>query len=222
MTHAHNTFQCLHTLTRCGTAALLLATAVACASPTAGGTSAPAKSVLDTPRPGDTTPVSLEMFHWITWRPWHGTRLPTSDRWGPATVHGDAATGFSHTPEGAVMAMMQHQARLAGTSDTDWPAAARAMAVVAPADQPPTHRIATGFDTGSPLPYFAGFRWLSFTADRAEADLALQTNDGTLYSLHVIEIWADADWKAELPASGGNLEPLNGMDEYQPWPGTPR
>lgn len=70
------------------------------------------------------------MQYWITGRPWHGTQLPYSDRWGPTDVHGDIATRYGPPPEGAVIAMMQHQARLAGA--TDWLPAATAMAVVAP------------------------------------------------------------------------------------------
>ncbi|WP_330180481.1 hypothetical protein OHB26_29290 [Nocardia sp. NBC_01503] len=208
-------------MTRCGVAGLLLATAVACSSP-AGGSSAASASGLDSAHPGDTIPLSLMMFHSITWRPWHGTTLPFADRWGPTTVQGDVATGFSHTPEGAVIAMMQHQARLAGLDGAAWSAAARVMAVVAPADQPPDHHLGTGFDTGSQLPYFAGYHWSSYTTDRAEADLALQTDDGALNSVHVAEVWRGGDWKAELPAAGGTLTPLYGMDAYQPWPAVPR
>ncbi|QIS21155.1 hypothetical protein [Nocardia terpenica] len=177
---------------------------------------------LDTASPGDGTPLALVMSHWLTWQPWHGTRLPVSDRWGPAHVQADAATGFSHTAEGAVVAMMQHQARLAGLGDAAWSAAARAMAVVAPTDQPPRHRISTGFDSAGDLPYFTGFRWVSYRPDRAEADLALQGHDGALTALHATESWDGNDWKAELHADGGTVAPLPGLDGYQPWPSQPR
>ncbi|MVU80383.1 hypothetical protein GPX89_24430 [Nocardia sp. ET3-3] len=162
------------------------------------------------------------MSRWITWHPWHGTRLPTADRWGPTRIQDDAATGFSHTAEGVVIAMMQHQARLAGLNDSAWLAAARRMAVVAPADQPPTQRISTGFDSAADLPYFAGFRMLSYTGDRAVADLALQTAAGALSSVRVTEKWEGSDWKTELPANGETISPLPDFDNFQPWSGVPR
>ncbi len=96
------------------------------------------------------------------------------------------------------------------------------MAIVTPGDQPPTRHINTGFDSRSALPYFGGFRWLSYTPHRAEAVLALQNQDGSLESLPVTEIWIGGDWKTELPAGGGVTAPLDGLDEFQPWPSQPR
>jgi hypothetical protein len=167
-------------------------------------------------------PLALVMNRFIVWRGWHGTRLPFSDRWGPAHVNGDIATGFDHSPEGAVIAMMQQRARLAGVGDQAWPAAAAAMAVLAPADQPPATRVTTGFDTTGDVPYFAGFRWQSYTPDRASAELALEKHDGTLESVPATEVWQGGDWKVELPAGGAAVTPLDGLDQYQPWPSTPR
>ncbi|MBF6116384.1 hypothetical protein IU497_35460 [Nocardia terpenica] len=195
----------------------------ACSSPTATGQrAAPASRALDSATAGDTVPLALVMAPWITWQHWHGTGLPASPRWGPTRVQGDVATGFSHTPEGAVVAMMQHQARLAGIGGTAWVSAARAMAVVAPADRAPDRRVPTGFDSEGELPLFAGFRWVSYSPDRAVADLALQDGDGRLRSVHATETWVGADWKAELPANGGSVTPLPGLDGFQPWPRLPR
>lgn len=195
----------------------------ACAANTAGAqhdTSNVAVS-LDKPRPGDTVPGALAMTPWLTWKPWHDTRLPYSNRWGPAVVSDDTVSGFSRTPEGAVMAMIQHNARLTGLDNTAWPDAARTMAVVAPADRPPATRIGTGIDSSAGLPFFAGFRWISYDGTRAVADLALQQPDGTLRSLRATEIWRDSDWRAELSAHAV-AAPLPGLDGYQPWPGQPR
>ncbi|AHH19773.1 hypothetical protein NONO_c49890 [Nocardia nova SH22a] len=195
----------------------------ACAANTAGAVHDPGSRTvsLDPPRPGDTIPVALAMTPWLTWKPWHGTRLPYSQRWGPASVTDDTATGFGHNPEGAVLAMIQQRARLTGIGDAAWLDAARTMAVVAPDDRPPTARMATGIDPAAALPYFSGFRWISYDGTRAVADLALQESDGTLRSLHATEVWHDSDWRAELvPAP--TAAPLPGLDDYQPWPGQPR
>ncbi len=194
----------------------------ACATNTAGAqhdTNNAAVS-LDKPRPGDTVPGALAMTSWLTWQPWHDTRLPYSQRWGPTTVSDDTVSGFSHTPEGAVLAMIQHTARLSGIDATARLGAARTMAVVAPVDQPPTNRMGTGIDTTPGLPFFAGFRWISYNGTHAVADLALQEPDGSLRSLRTTEIWHDSDWRAELPTPLST--PLPGLDGYQPWPGQPR
>ncbi|WP_216892941.1 hypothetical protein [Nocardia alni] len=199
----------------------IIAALTACAS-NSGVSQASSASTLDTGSPGDTLPLALVMSQWLTWRSWHGTRLPYADRWGPLRVRSGVATGFAHTPEGALLAMMQQQARLAAADDAAWPSLARAMAVVAPADQVPAQRVPTGFDTRGALPFFAGFHWLSYTADRAAGDLALQFPDGTLKSLRAQEVWRGSDWRAELPAAGGTTVPLAGLDGYQPWPSLPR
>ncbi len=197
-----------------------------CAACGRGGAVSPAvvsgTAALAAPRASDTVPLALAMFPDITWKLWHGVRLPFTDLWGPVRVNGDAVTGFSHTPEGAVVAMMQHQVRLAGLGDAVWLAAARAMAVLAPADQPPAARVSTGFDSTGELPFVAGFQWISYTPGRAVADLALQSAAGALGSVRATEVWTGGDWKAELPAGGGQVRPLRGFDGYQPWPGTPR
>ncbi len=207
--------------TMCATTVLCACLSLpACASNTAGIQHDTAVS-LDPPRAGDTVPGALAMTPWLIWKPWHGTHLPYSQRWGPADVSDDTVTGFSHTPEGAVLAMIQHTARLSGLDDTAWPGAARTMAVTAPTDQPPTTRIGTGFDRSAGLPFFAGFHWISYDGTRATADLALQEPDGSLRSLRTAEIWHDDDWRAEL-APTPTAAPLSGLDGYQPWPGQPR
>jgi hypothetical protein len=168
-------------------------------------------------------PLALDMARDLTWHPWRGCRLPAADRWGPRQLRDDAATGFDHSPEGAVLAMIQQQARLAAASDAAWPTVARAEAVIAPGDTAPTSRVSTGFDTTSDLPQFAGFRWVSGTPRQTVADLALEGHDGTLKTVRVTEIWTGSDWKAELPAVGSPpATPLNGFaNGYQPWPGLP-
>lgn len=118
--------------------------------------------------------------------------------------------------------MMQQQIRPTGLDDAVWVAAARQMAVVAPAESAPAVRIPTGIGVAGGLPLVAGFHWISYTPERAVSDLALQTSGGALSSLRVTEVWRDGDWKAELPARGGAARPLSGLGGYQPWPGTPR
>ena len=204
---------------------ILAATSCAVTDSGSGGTGTSATSSLApaAPESAGEAPLALAMAQEISWKQWHGTRLPVTGQWGPAHVNGNAATGFSHTSEGAVLAMMQHQLRLAGLDDKDWQAAAQQMAVVAPAEQPPTTRVATGFDTTGTLPFVAGFEWIpTATPDRAEADLALQTASGDLSTVRATEVWRDGDWKAELPAGGSRTRPLSGLSDYQPWPGTPR
>lgn len=216
--------RCVRRRLRSAAVCLALAAGATACSPTASADHQSSKSAakLDPPGSGATVPVSLMMFHWLTWQQWHGTRLPSADRWGPTRIQSDAATGFSHTPEGALVAMMQQQARLAGIGDASWTAAAKLMAVVAPGDEPPTRRLPTGFDSTGDLPYFAGYRWVSYIGNRAVADLALQYNDGTLKTVHATEFWNGSDWKTELPATGETASPLGGLDEYQPWPSVPR
>lgn len=212
-----------------GLAVLTIAAATAgCATttsdvPVTAVSHAPAASQADVAQWFAEGPLALDMSHHLTWHPWRGSRLPASDRWGPRQIDDDAATGFEHSPEGAVLAMIQQQARLAAASDADWPTVARAEAVLAPGDTTPTSRVSTGFDTSAELPQFAGFRWVSGTPDKAVADLALEGHDGTLKTVRVTEVWTGTDWKAELPAAGSPpAAPLHGLaDGYQPWPGLP-
>ncbi len=205
------------------TATAIVAAIAGCA-PDSAATQAPASSPQ---RPVTTVPAvvpdGLSMARAIRWEPWHGTRLPYTDDWGPMHETDGAATGFTHDMYGALIAMMQQQARLAAADDADWITVAKSESVVAPDDSVPTHRLPAALPTGRDLPYFAGFRWRAYTPRRAAADLALQYPDGSLASVPVVEIWDGQDWKTELrPADPPLATPLQGLDHFQPWAGVPR
>lgn len=175
--------------------------------------------------PGAATSDALVLMSALHWSSWNGILLPTSDSFGPSHTTGNIATGFSHDPDGALIAMMQEQARLALSTDQHWSQVAAATAVTAGTAAAPTRRVTAGLlahTPPAPIPAYAGFRYLSYAPTAATAALALQEPDGTLATTAVTVDWLAGDWKLQLPIGGAPPPaPLPGLDGYQPWPGLP-
>lgn len=140
----------------------------------------------------------------VTWKSYQGVQVPYSSIDGPADdVTSVAPTGYSQTPQGAVIAAIQAQARLALAPDSTWAhttstlvvagpgrdayAVARAGAsITAPADPATTAR-------------FTAFRITDYQPEHARIELATEMPGGQRTSVPVTVLWRSDDWKLALP-----------------------
>ncbi len=144
----------------------------------------------------------------VTWRPYQGVDVPYSNVDGPAADTSSAApTGYSATPQGAVLAAIQGQARLALAPDTAWATVTRTL--VAPGDGRDAFAIARSAasitDAADPATTaaFTGFRVSSYDESRAVVDVATTMPGGQLTAVPVTVLRTTGDWKIALPAPTG-------------------
>jgi len=140
----------------------------------------------------------------VTWTPYQGISVPYSSVDGPTSNTVSAApTGYSHTPQGAVLAAIQAQARLALAPDSSWTQVTSTL--VAPGagrDAYATARAGASITTAADpttTAAFAGFRVRDYTDDTAVVDIATSMPGGQLTSVPATVLWRGDDWKLLLP-----------------------
>ena len=159
----------------------------------------------------------------VTWRPYQGVEVPYSDVDGPAADTSSAApTGYSATPQGAVLAAIQGQARLALAPDTAWATVTRTL--VAPGDGRDAYAIARSAasitDAADPVTTaaFTGFRVSFYDESRAVIDVATTMPGGQLTAVPVTVLRSTDDWKIALPAPISGEDDLTASAPTDPFP----
>jgi hypothetical protein len=185
------------------------ATATALASP-AGAAGSGSQGQPQVPR------VSLAT---VRWSGFYGVELPVSAQAGPYDTSGGVATGFAHTPLGALLAAVnigvranaQWGPRIFGTvirgQVTGPDAAALLAGCQAAYDQAAQSAGVTG---GQPLGTVdvteQAFRWITYTPAAAILDLvSAGPGDGgatVRASVQMEVIWDGGDWKVVAPPGG--------------------
>jgi len=129
-----------------------------------------------------------------------GLTLPFSPVDGPLRINGPIAAGYSHTPQGAVIAMMQLLPRLAFGPDYRAVITEQVVADQKIKDQMLTSRSSN--PQGSPADLAAqtkaavGFRVESYTSDRATIALLYRDpGSGVFSAARGFVVWDSGDWK---------------------------
>lgn len=139
------------------------------------------------------------------WDNYRGVYVPyTSD--GPAQNIGSVApTGYKQVPQGAVVAAMQAQARLALAPDDSWSPVARTLVLPGPGrDAFTTSRVlmsTTKAANPAETAQFAGFRIDGWSDQATTVWLATRMPAGQLSASPTRMVWRGGDWKLELPAA---------------------
>lgn len=190
-------------------------------SSTAGGATASAAAALPTKVP-DAAPAGTQ------WTIYQTIALPTLVGAGPTKVTGSIATGYAHSPLGALLAVTNEGFRYGLAPDSEWRQAAGAM--LAPgagtnawmatrAKNPYGAEGAAGSDT---LLQIAGFQFVSYTPTDAVIQV-VTGNPSAGYQVgadHVI--WDGTDWKYVPAADGGqaaNLQTIDSLAGFIEWRG---
>ncbi len=205
------------------------ATATASASP-AGGPSSGSQGQPQVPR------VSLAS---VRWSGFYGVELPVSAQAGPSGTSGGVATGFAHSPLGALLAAVNIGVR----ANAQWgpriftavirgqvtgpDAAALLASCQAAYDQAAQSAGVTG---GQPLGTVdvteEAFRWITYTPAAAILDLAVAgpgAGGATVRaSVQMQVIWDGGDWKVVAPPGGDwgtSAAGLSSLAGYTAFPG---
>lgn len=147
----------------------------------------------------------------VTWELAGQAAVPVSDTAGPRTVHGGTASGYAHTPEGALIAAAQTAARAGFSAGRkSWeptveqqfvPSSERDQLLAALHSQPEQQAQPGEL---SPL---AGFIYQAYSPETAVIGLVYQApGGGTNY--HVVTTtmqWHGGDWKMVAPPGGSWL-----------------
>ncbi|GAB2554618.1 hypothetical protein [Nocardia heshunensis] len=137
----------------------------------------------------------------VRWEPVQGVLVPYSPVDGPAQT--SAATGYSHTPQGAVLATIQDSIRTSVSPDSAWPQFAAASLVRGPGKDNwvlARARISITAPTNPKLaPTVLGYRFDSYTPEKAEITVYTRFSDASLAAYHHVIEWQAGDWRLLLP-----------------------
>ena len=162
----------------------------------------------------------------ITWSLYQSVALPSSSTAGPLTLDGDIATGYAHTPVGALIAAANISTRYFLALDSDYRQAAEAM--VAPGvgrdawialRAKESHPIA---DPAGTYAQIAAFNFLSYSLADSVVQVATRAADGSLQAVPEHVVWVNGDWRLVLSPDGGqstNAQPLPSLAGFVSWGG---
>jgi hypothetical protein len=159
----------------------------------------------------------------VTWELVSGMAVPVSQTAGPVEVDGPVRKGFAHTPEGALIAALHIFGRATLTPGDGWrevtleqvmPGTGRDVYVdarekVSSVEAPPG-----GWGQA------AGFRFQSYTPDRAVIDVARKFQNGNLQVSQTTVVWHQGDWRLQLQPDGdtgpytASVRDLSGFVEF--------
>jgi len=163
-----------------------------------------------------------------SWSIYQTVALPSLPGAGPAHVDGAIATGYAHTPLGALLAVANEGFRYRLATDDQWRAAAAAMLAPGAGTDAwlkvrAAHPYGPGGGVGTDtLLQIAGFQFVSYTPSDAVIQIATgnPTDRYQVVALHVT--WLDGDWKF-VPASDGgqaaNLQQVDSLAGFVEWRG---
>jgi hypothetical protein len=136
--------------------------------------------------------------HDISWQRVDGVPLPFSSSDGPAQIRGAVASGYSHTPQGAVMAAAQISFRLAWSPDFTDVVNAQTAVDQQTRQQLIDARSANPLDPELISQYASApmaFKIADYTDTAASLWLAFPGQGGQFRFARAALTWVDGDWK---------------------------
>lgn len=159
----------------------------------------------------------------LTWNQLAGVSVPVSRVDGPKAGTAVNRSGYSHTPQGAVLAAINGQTALAVADDRTWPDVVNTVTAPGPGrDEFAAARAGVTVSGSVPAgaaPTFAGFEITDYQVDPLTAAVSVaQTigDDNQLYSYPVALQWIGEDWRIVLPTVEENIDAveLDSLDGY--------
>ncbi|MEW1934592.1 hypothetical protein AB0362_20615 [Rhodococcus sp. NPDC079359] len=159
----------------------------------------------------------------LTWREVAGVSVPTSRVDGPHTGTSVNRSGYSQTPQGAVLAAIVGQTALAVADDRSWPEVVNTVTAPGPGrDEFAAARTAVTVSGSVPAdaaPKFVGFEITDYRQDPLTAAVSVAQTIGTgdqLYAYPVALQWISDDWRIVLPTAEENIDAveLDSLDGY--------
>ncbi len=139
----------------------------------------------------------------VTWRLYHTVALPYSATAGPRHVTPSTATGFAHTPTGALLAAVQISYR--SLIAPNWKSVVKAQVMPGSGRKAYVAKRSSVADvTVSPgdLGQVAGFKFVNYTPHVATIQILTRFPSGDLQVTTTTMQWRGDDWKEQLQPNG--------------------
>lgn len=154
----------------------------------------------------------------VRWMRYQGYVLPVSSVHGPSSTVDGLATGYSHAPEGALIAGVQILSRLSAVP-VEQRRRIAARQVVGPAKQELLSALGSASSPAAgSAPSVAGFRFVSYTGDRAVIELVWDTTRNYRAATSVLA-WKRGDWRLYLSQQPGQSHSVSDLSGYIAWSG---
>ncbi|WP_157554965.1 hypothetical protein [Nocardia crassostreae] len=185
---------------------LVFATVIsACGSP------APTVTPTTTTPPPDPTRPPAE----IRWEPYQGIQLPIGAQDGPAKPT-PVAIGYSHSPQGAALAAINHTIRLSLAPDGSWPQIANLTLITGPAKDSWVLARAqisiTAPADPATAPRISAYKIAAYTPDRSDVTIFTTYPDASIASTTRSVVWASNDWRLQLPDPDSQEPTIQAID----------
>lgn len=166
----------------------------------------------------------------LSWSSYQGQPVPVSKVDGPLHTDGVPSWGYTPTPQGAVLAAINNQTRIALAPDNVWPVTLRGL--TAPGrgrDEYATFRTLqsiSGPIAAKDARTFLGFQVKNWKWNKAKkmpiscAVLVAQKQNGKMFSYPVAMAWLNGEWRVVLYESKEHIDakPLTSLDGYTKFP----
>ncbi len=162
------------------------------------------------------------------WVLYDNVALPSVPGQGPSHVAGAIATGYAHTPVGALLAAANEIYRYRLADDGTWQAAAQAMCAPGPGAAAwgkvrSTHLYGAGSSSAPNFAQIAAFQFVTYTADDAVIQIVTRATTGALQVEADHVHWSGSDWQLVLQppygSSASNVQPVTSLDGFAVWTG---
>ena len=201
-------------------------TATSSTSPTPSST-APKTSAGSTAAPSSPLPTTMLTTapNGTVWTIFDTVALPSIPGQGPAHIDGALATGYAHTPTGALLAVANDTYRFVLAGPDQWRAVVDATIAPGPGKSEAIQVLSAEESSGGPSPdtgtrsQIAGFRFVSYTPSDAVIQLVTRDVRGTLQVLPQHVEWSGTDWLLVLPAQLVTPQIAPSLAGFIPWGG---
>ncbi|MEU0538373.1 hypothetical protein ABZ319_00785 [Nocardia sp. NPDC005978] len=137
----------------------------------------------------------------IHWESYQGIQLPIGAD-GPKNL-GTAATGYTHSPQGAALAAINHNVRLSLAPDTTWPQIASQSLIPGPAKDnwvlSRSQISITSAANPALAPRITAYKINNYSAERADLTVYSTYPDASITSAEQVVLWVSEDWRLLLP-----------------------
>lgn len=161
----------------------------------------------------------------VTWTIYHAIALPGSPVYGPTRTDGDLATGYAHSPTGALLAAANIVTRYA--LGADWRTVLARQTVPGPGQQAwEVARASYDGNADRPAPgsrgQYSAFRFVNYTPQVATIELVTQfaSYGGAQQSSALTVQWNGQDWLLALQPNGAPnppQQPMTSLEGFTPW-----
>lgn len=175
----------------------LLVTVLAAAALTACGGADPAEVAPTTPPPDPArAPANLR------WENYQGVQLPLGGEDGPSKLAA-VPLGYTHTPQGAALAAINHSARLSLAPDSVWPTLAANALLPGPGkDAWVLARVQVSLTAATDptvAPHITAYKITAYDPARTALTVYATYSDASITATDTTVVWSADDWRLQLP-----------------------